>query len=203
MPDNNSSTFAGLILAAGSSSRMGRPKQLLPWKNTTLLGHTILHLRQVVKDVFVVLGANHSAIKSSIVDTNVHIIYNSSWETGMGTSIATAMATISNSDKYDAVLIALADQPLLESEYYQKMTANFRTKEYPIIATSYGKHCGVPAIFDPIFFPEMQVLHADYGAKKLIQKHKAQAKCLVTEYAELDIDTPESYEQLYKAWGMD
>lgn len=201
MPDRAIHSLAGLILAAGSSSRMGQPKQLLPWQNTTLLGHTVQQLQNVVNDVYVVVGARHTEIRSSITNTNVQIIHNREWKKGMGASIAKGMAYLSTTTSYDAVLIVLVDQPLLGSEYYQKMLACFSKGKHPVVATGYAENCGVPAIFDRSLFQPLQNLPEEYGAKKLIGKYKAQRKCLEAEGAQQDIDTPEVYEQLYKTWG--
>ncbi len=201
MPAKNTITIAGLLLAAGSSSRMGKPKQLLPWKDTTLLGHAIQQLQKVLKDLFVVLGANTEEILASLADSPVLPIHNPEWKKGMGTSIAKGVYHLSNTSDFDAVLVVLADQPLLESAYYEKMMAHFRKGTHSIIATNYGERCGVPAIFDRSFFSALQELDADFGAKSLIKKHRKKVFCLDAEGKELDVDTPERYEQLRKRWG--
>ncbi len=201
MPAKNTITIAGLLLAAGGSSRMGKPKQLLPWQDTTLLGNAIEQLQTVLKDLFVVVGARREEILATVNDHPVLPIHNPEWNKGMGTSIAKGMQHISTTGDFDAVLVFLADQPLLDSAYYEKMIAHFHKGAHPIIATNYGERCGVPAIFDRSFFPALQELNADLGAKSLIKEHKAKVFCLDAEGKELDVDTPERYEQLRKCRG--
>ncbi|WP_083191598.1 nucleotidyltransferase family protein [Formosa haliotis] len=117
-----------IILAAGSSSRMGRPKQLLPWGNTTLLEHslhTVLELESL--ETLVVLGANFNLIKEHIINYPVTILDNKTWQEGLGNSIAFAVNYIcKSSEKVDAVLIVLADQPFIRPSYLKDMMASFQ-----------------------------------------------------------------------------
>ena len=95
---------------------MGRNKQLLPWKNHNLIDHVIsCGSKASLRSIYVVLGANAKEITNSLSTENIEIIINPFWKEGMGTSIATAIDYfIKNKINYDAVLIAVVDQPLLE-----------------------------------------------------------------------------------------
>jgi molybdenum cofactor cytidylyltransferase len=103
-----------LILAAGNSSRMeDKIKQLLPWRQTTLLGHAIHEAKKLkAQAVYVVLGANAEIIKPTISEEDVLILEYKYWKQGIGTSIAFGVQQLVKENKYDAVLIQLADQPL-------------------------------------------------------------------------------------------
>jgi molybdenum cofactor cytidylyltransferase len=116
--------IAILILAAGASSRMGRTKQLLPWQDTTLLGSAIRTARDSnAKSVAVVLGANAESIRGRVnvgrgVKTDADFVENTAWETGLGSSIACGTEfLIEKKIVYDGILIMLADQPLIDTEY--------------------------------------------------------------------------------------
>jgi len=119
---------AVLILAAGASTRMGQPKQLLPWGKTTLLNHAINEAKKISEHVFVVLGANKELIESSL-NSQVEIIRNPNWENGMGTSITYGISILDKNEEFDSVLIMLADQPLLDSTYLNNLKKLFLTEE--------------------------------------------------------------------------
>ena len=140
---------AMIILAAGQSKRMGTIKQNLPWKRTTLLGHAIEQgLNSVADHVFIVLGSNSEAIISEINSSNITTIYNPNWQAGMGTSIASAMQHLDkNSLHFDAVLITLSDQPLIEYKHYNKLINSLFVNNKKIVATQIDNRAGVPAIF--------------------------------------------------------
>ena len=115
-----------MILAAGSSSRMGQPKQLLPWKDSFLLNHTISVAESIQPFItVVVLGANYERINSKIQHRRVVVFRNLKWKEGLGSSIACGINFIQNAgDPVDGVLIILPDQPLInENEVLIKIKA--------------------------------------------------------------------------------
>jgi len=119
--------IAMVILAAGASTRMNTIKQLLQWKNTTLLGNAIEQgLSAKVDSVFVVLGARKEKINPTIKEYNITIIENKNWHLGLGKSVACAVEFLVNSPtRFDGILFALADQPLLTISHYNKLIAKF------------------------------------------------------------------------------
>jgi len=199
---NKTPNIAVVILAAGASSRMGRPKQLLKWKQTTVLGHAIETAKALkqVKTV-VVLGANFEAIKVTLNLNQVEIVKNDDWDAGLGKSIATGMSHILSQDlSYDAVLIMLGDQPLIDSTYLLQMISEYKIEETQIIATTYknGKQ-GVPVLFDSAYFRELSLLHDDKGAKQILRNHADKLLVVDAIHDVSDIDTLEEYQALYKA----
>jgi len=194
--------IAVILLAAGASSRLGAIKQLLPWKGTTLLEHSIETISNLnCSDRFVVLGANHNLIKSKIDFSKVKVLVNNEWKLGLGSSIACgANHLLQNGFEVDAVLIILADQPLIDSKYLNSLIDTFEVDEKQIIATSYGNHKkGVPALFDKAYFKELSELNADKGAKTIIDNYSENVTTVNAEHLVFDIDTREDYEKLYKA----
>ncbi|MCD6543118.1 MAG: nucleotidyltransferase family protein [Flavobacteriaceae bacterium] len=193
--------IAIIILAAGASSRMGKIKQLLPWKQTTLIGNAIEQaLASKADDVFVVLGANYQLISKEIEQENITIIYNKNWTLGMGFSIRSTMDFFDKKHKkYDAVLIILVDQPLIDVIYFNMLIDKFIN--YNIIASKYKNRVGVPAIFSSIYFDALRKLNRDIGARDLILKHINDVKEIDAFDKIQDIDSISSYELLYQKYG--
>jgi len=189
-----------IVLAAGSSSRMGAIKQLLPWKKTTLIGHAIEQaLFSKAEEVYVVLGANNELISKEIDKENVIILINKNWALGMGTSISCAMDFILNSNvKYDAVIITLVDQPLVDVKHINKLIDNIINNN--IIASKYQNKAGVPAIFSAKYFLELKNLNGNIGARGLIEIHKDQVKILDVLEKVQDIDNMATYKVLYQKY---
>ncbi|NAY90949.1 NTP transferase domain-containing protein [Muricauda sp. JGD-17] len=192
-----SNSIATLILAAGASTRMkDKIKQLLPWEDSTLLGHTIKQAKAVSNLCYVVLGANSEIIQKTI-PTDVKTIQNPDWANGMGHSIATGVSHITNRKKeLKGILILLIDQPLLDATFLMKMKNIFDSGAHRIVATSYGERLGVPAIFDKSLFSQLQELNQDHGAKAIIMKNKNYIAKVEPLGREIDIDTLEKYNQL-------
>lgn len=184
-----------LILAAGSSSRMGVPKQLLPWKNTTLLENIIQQATEANKEnVFVVLGANIDEIKTKVAFKNTSIIYNNRWKLGMGTSISCGIEFIQkNFPNYTSVLITLSDQPYISSLYLKILMNEFNSTSKKIVATKVENRISVPAIFGACYFKELKKLNEDKGAKNILKKHHQNVKEITSKINFIDIDTMDIY----------
>ncbi|MBT8188537.1 MAG: nucleotidyltransferase family protein [Croceitalea sp.] len=188
--------IAILILAAGAGTRMGKAKQLLPWGKTTLLGNAIEAASNLGSDVFVVLGAHAPQIKKEI-NQKVNFIQNDNWQLGMGTSIAKGVKHMAETKAYDAVIIMVADQPLLGSAYLQELTTAYFNGPEKIVATIYGKGHGVPALFDHTYFDKLSQLDQDVGAKFLMRKNLEDLKGLHPKESLTDIDTWATYTKLF------
>lgn len=198
-----SSNIAIVILAAGASRRMGTPKQLLSWGEETLLKHAInTATNSDASKVVVVLGANYEAIEKDIKDLPITILKNENWELGLGKSIACAASSILESNEnLDAVLIILADQPLIDTTFLNEFISNYISDENQIIATSYGEEKkGVPVLFDKSYFEELTLLNDDNGAKGLLKEHVSYVKTLKPKIKNLDIDSKADYDRLFKAY---
>ncbi|WP_052823408.1 nucleotidyltransferase family protein [Neotamlana sedimentorum] len=188
--------IAIVVLAAGASTRMGEPKQLLPWKKKTLISHTIETVLQVnCKNVYVVLGANFDLISSEIKDYPVSILNNELWHQGLGTSIACSTTFLINSDKdFDAILFVLADQPFITANYLNEMIVSYSFNKQTIIATMYtDKKNGVPVIFNKIYFKDLKIFKGDEGAKHLLMQLESSVKTLIPPNKNVDLDTKEDY----------
>ncbi|CAM1344273.1 nucleotidyltransferase family protein [Tenacibaculum amylolyticum] len=183
-----------LILAAGTASRMGAIKQLLPYENTFLLGKVIENIQGILlKDIHVVLGANATEIKKALSNYNVTCIENPDYKNGLSTSIVCGVKRLSN---YDAILICLADQPKIDSSYFQDLVALYKQNQDCIVTSKYPNKNGVPAIFPKSFYSRLLKLQGDKGAKELLNSELNFIKTITNSEKLLDIDTPEDYEKL-------
>ena len=196
------SKIAVLVLAAGGSRRMGKPKQLLNWNGKPLLQHTIDQaLNSDCDKVLVVMGADYELIKSKINTDGITILKHLNWEIGLGSSIAFGIDYTKNSlSAIDGVLITLADQPFVDSNYLNQMIETYRLNEAKIVASLYPNNkLGVPAIFNKIFFDELTQLNADKGAKEILSKYSDKLLSLDASSLVVDLDTMEDYEKLLQS----
>ena len=187
-----------LLVAAGASSRMGEPKQLLPWNNQTLIEHQLNNLLKTNTTTSVVLGANAEKISSVIDSLPISIFTNPKWQNGMGNSISFGIQQLLEKDaNIDGILISLIDQPLLTTEYFNKIIESFQiNKKQIIVSQSENGWLGAPVLFDKTYFDELINLKGDEGAKLIISKNKNKIHLILAETILQDIDTPEAYQKL-------
>lgn len=187
-----------IIVAAGSSSRMKSPKQLLPLGDSTLLGKVIAQAKATTaNEVFTVLGANYEAVKSSIENYSTTVVENKNWKHGLGSSIAAGVQYVLENRDLEAVMILLGDQPLIEVKYIDELLASFHENPSVITATKYPHSNGVPAVFPKKYFKHLAELNDDYGAKSLLN---GSTQVLVLDPGEktIDVDTLEDYRYIQK-----
>ena len=189
-----------LILAAGSSSRMGSIKQLLSINGKTLLQHT-LDLSTKIKSTrtLCVLGAHAEEIMQKVDGKNVEFIINKNHKLGLSASIISGIEYLQKEKiPFDGLFILLADQPAIKEDYYDEMMRLFDEKRMKIIASNYGNTPGVPAIFPAIFTNDLLQITGDKGAKEFLQKNKRRTLSPQTLVNLLDIDTPKDYKNFIK-----
>lgn len=189
-----------ILLAAGNSSRLGQPKQLLRWGKQTLIEHQIQSFLQTGEDVIVVLGASADLILPLLQKYSVTVAINHAWESGMAGSVVCGIEALQhNHPTADGVLVALVDQPLVPLSHYQDIISGFqRGKQQIIASTSKEDWLGVPALFDKCYFSELCNLRGEKGAKSLIQKYSGQIKVIECNEIIKDIDTLDAYLDLYQ-----
>ena len=189
-----------VLLAAGGSTRLGSPKQLLTYGGLSLLrraAQTALATR--CRPVVVVLGSNADPITAELTHLPVQILPNPTWSQGMGGSIRLGVtAALATSPTPDAILLTLCDQPLILPESLERLLAAFDAAHRPdaIIAAAYHDTVGVPVLFGPAYFDALLTLSPDAGAKRLLQQHAAHVIPIPLPEAAVDIDTREQYDHL-------
>lgn len=181
-----------LILAAGSSTRLGEPKQLLLFQNRTLVERTINECRLAGAESIVVVTGAHDGEVASIANTNGAIpVHNSTWQAGMGGSIACGVNFVMGQNKHQqlSVLLRTCDQPFIPIQHLTELFE--KTIKNDLIATtgySDGRS-GIPACFPQSHLKGLARLEGDVGAKVLIENTRSiTLPCIA---AEIDIDTPE------------
>lgn len=194
----NYSTIGQMILAAGASTRMGTPKQLLAYRGCTLIRHMAeVAIASVCQPIVVVLGANAERVKPEISQLPIHIIENQQWEEGMSASIRAGLeALLAVNQNLEAVAIALCDQPFVSPQTLNQLVEAYHLTRKPIIASEYSGTLGVPTLFSGTLFSELMALKSTEGAKKLINKHIHEVFSIPFPEGAIDIDTPNDYEQL-------
>ena len=172
---------AAIILAAGASTRLGQPKQLIQLAGETLIDRTVRTAREAGSSpVLVVLGAGlpqvvtHSTLKDAIKVINRH------WQQGMASSIVRGVEILQAIANVDGVILMTCDQPAVTPAHLQRLAAS----EEPT-ASFYANRRGVPAFFPHTSFPDLLKLAGDHGARDLL-KH---ARTIELRGGELDIDT--------------
>ena len=187
--------LAILILAAGTSSRMGSIKQLLKVGKKTLLENAIATSKKIENaGITCVLGAHAEEIKKKIAVSGIDFIINKNYELGLSASIILGIEYLQEQNtSFDGILILLADQPAIPIAYYQEMGLLFSKEKSKIIASNYGTKFGVPAIFPKSFLPNLLAIQGDKGAQVFLQKNKHAILTPKKPVNLLDIDTPEDY----------
>lgn len=189
-----------VILAAGASTRLGKPKQLLQYRGKTLLDHTVNEAISAMSDaVIVVLGKNADLFQEEIDKEKVLVVINKDWEEGMASSVRLGLDTLLKNKPYlDAVIFMVCDQPHISSSILNELIITQQRTTKQIVTSNYGESIGPPALFHKKYFPELAKLKGDVGAKNIIQQNMHDVTTIEFPEGKIDIDTNEDYESLKK-----
>jgi molybdenum cofactor cytidylyltransferase len=186
MTESSEPKIAGMLLAAGGSSRLGRPKQLVEFEGKTLIRRAVEALIGAgCSPVIIVLGADVERSQQEMDGLDVEIVVNESWQGGMGSSIACGMRSILEAD---AVLISLCDQPLVTAETLQPFLEAFRRSRPDVVTAHYDDISGVPALFSANLYPDLAALTGEKGAREII-RNSPDAVTIPLPVAAIDVDT--------------
>lgn len=190
---------AVVLLAAGGSTRMGRPKQLLPIDGKPLIARAAeAALASPAWPVVVVLGAHADAIRPALARLPVLVAENPAWAEGMASSLRAGLGVLDAfSTHLDAALFALCDQPAFSADTIRQLIAAQHATGRSMVAARYGGHLGAPALFLRAHFPALASLTGDQGARQLLVTAPPDAVAAV-DLPELarDLDTPADYAAL-------
>lgn len=196
-----------IVLAAGASSRMGRPKALLPVAadGTTFLEHLVRTLRSAgVDDVIVVVGHDADLVRGLIESAGlaVRTAVNKDPSRGQLSSLIAAL-DIADRPGVQAVLVAPVDQPLVAVETVRRLLDTYRRARAPIVRPARGGRHGHPVVFDRSLFDELHRADPAAGAREVIQRHRPDVIDVAVddEGAFVDIDTPEAYARVMRGRG--
>lgn len=161
--------IVAIVLAAGESRRMGRPKQTLDVRGVPMLQRVLDMLRKTKVDrVVVVAGAHVEELRAAIKFDKEEVVYNAGYAEGMGSSLRAGIAAAGAAD---AVLIVLADQPFVSSDTVDALIAGYRSSEKRVVVPVYHGRRGNPILFDSGFFPEMSRVRGDVGARAIVERN--------------------------------
>lgn len=191
MTGNENLKIGGILLAAGGSTRLGRPKQLLQYEGKTLLRRAAEAITESICDpVIAVLGAEKEDAGAEIADLPVRICFNQEWPLGMSSSIKLGVKELLLIEPtIDALVITLCDQPFVNAQTIDRLVARFTETRKPMVAAEYDNIAGVPALFAREMFDALSSLEGDKGARDLIRDPGASIETIEIEEAALDIDT--------------
>jgi molybdenum cofactor cytidylyltransferase len=182
----------GLVLAAGGSQRLGRPKQLLPYGSATLLDHVLETARACRFDqLLCVIGGAAEDVRSGVRFDGVEVVVNPEFGEGCSSSIAAALDAVDA--RCEVLVLMLGDQPGVTAATVAKLLAG--RGEAPIAACGYANGRGHPLAFSREMFGELAALHGDKGVWKLLDRHADEAVDVPADGPiPRDVDTWEDYE---------
>ena len=187
---------AGIILAAGKSSRYGQPKQLLDWKGKSFVRHVAeTALQAALGPVVVVTGFHHAEIESHLRDLPVTVIHNPNYDQGQSTSIKAGIASLPKNT--GSAVFLLADQPQIPVEVIRALMESHANELQPILAPLVLEEKRAnPVLFDCTAFPDLMQLTGDVGGRAIFDKHKVSYLPWHDDILLFDVDRPEDYERL-------
>jgi len=190
---------AGIILAAGESTRFGRAKQLLDWKGRPFVSAVAkTALEAGLSPVLVVTGANAEQVEPAVRNLNVTLIRNEDWRSGQGGSIKAGVRALigKTTEVAGAAIFLLTDQPQITTSILRALAEKHAEGLYPIIAPMVMDQRANPVLFDRATFPDLMMLEGDVGGRAIFHKHRVEYLPWHDDRLLLDVDTPDMYRRL-------
>lgn len=187
-----------IVLAAGSSSRLGQPKQLLQFNGYSLLRNTIIQAKLLPGSVVVVVtGAHKELLDKELAYTSAKVAYNKQWEEGMASSIGIGLYKLLVADpNIEACIITVCDQPFVTAQVFKDLLEERSKTGKEIIASAYAETLGTPVLFHKKYFEALLNLKGHEGAKKMLLLYKDDVAQIAFEKGAIDIDTIQDYNNL-------
>jgi len=202
LPNRKDCRVAGVILGAGSSSRFGEVKQLLSFRETTLLGQVVENASgSLLDEVVVVLGHGADEIQKALRLEGVRVVMNEAHAQGQSTSLRAGLSTVSKGT--EGVMFILGDQPLVGPDVMNALIDGYcRTRAHIVLPTHRGRR-GNPVVIDRMLFPRVESLTGDVGARVLFEEYAEAIEEIEVEDDSIhfDLDTWEDYQELLDREG--
>jgi molybdenum cofactor cytidylyltransferase len=193
MSDSRQIGCASVILAAGASTRLGQPKQLLRIDGESLLHRTIRMAAEAgYNPIFVVLGYESDRMRQDISGLRSKIVLNPEWQSGMGSSLRCGITALMKENPLpERTLLLLSDQAKLSAGILSELMQRTAEGSSLVAASRYAGRLGVPAIFRKDLYPELLKVEGDQGARSVIEKYSHQTAVIDFPEGSVDIDTPQ------------
>ncbi|WP_162054902.1 nucleotidyltransferase family protein [Pontibacter pamirensis] len=187
-----------VLLAAGASKRLGKPKQELLYQGETLLQHAIhAALESACKPIVMVTGANAEKLSIEDIGEAVVTVHNPAWQEGMASSIRFGLdKLISVEPEVSEAILMVCDQPFVDAALLDKLVQAKQESGKGIVACAYGNTLGTPALFDKTYFEELMTLKGKGGAKEFLFRYNADTASVPFPQGVVDIDTAADYDAL-------
>lgn len=190
-------TFGAVVLAAGRSIRMGKPKMLLPWGKTTVINQVVQTISSSgLDEIVVVAGGLHDAIESNLASFRGRVVFNPDYANGeMMDSLKTGIEALT--PKHQGLLIVLGDQPTLEKAVIERILCQARAEPHKIILPSFDHHRGHPWLLPRELTREMLEFTNGKTLRDFLKLKEPQITYVEVDTPTIlvDIDTPEEYER--------
>jgi molybdenum cofactor cytidylyltransferase len=196
--------IAAVVLSAGESSRMGRPKALLPVDGTRFIERIVAELqRTTVGKILVVLGHNAAWLREQVAHLPVMFVVNEDYRQGQLSSLHAAirqLTALPEDERIEAILVHLVDHPYIDAKLVDEMIQRFRQSGKLIVVPRHGTRRGHPVLFSAALFGELLDAPLDQGAKAVVNAHREDTLEVETDLPgiSIDIDTPEEYRRHVK-----
>jgi molybdenum cofactor cytidylyltransferase len=196
MPDDRAARVAGVVLAAGTSSRMGRNKLLLPLSGTSVLRRAVAAAREAALDpVLVVLGHQSDRALGELTGLDCTPVFNPDYARGMNTSVRAGISAVPE-DVSGAVLM-LADMPFVTAEMLRTLVERHRASDAPLVVSTYGEVLAPPILYGRALFGELRALDGDGCGKRVVKAHRAEAVAIAWPPSALaDLDVPDDVDRV-------
>ena len=196
-PDQKS-LCAVVLLAAGKSRRMGRPKLMMEYHGKTFLNHAVEAIRASgMEDAVVVTGYEHLVLENELKKLKMDFVYNDKWEDGMSSSVRSGLNYVRTKWlEKEYVILMVADQPYISGKILQQLLDKAIDSGKLMVASVYSGAVGTPALFHREMFGSLEELSGDQGAKKVIIENESDTATVDFPAGSVDIDTPSDYEKL-------
>lgn len=200
MASHTDTFVTGLVLGAGGSARLGRPKQLLPYGDRTLLDHTLATARACDFDQLVVpIGGAAAEVREQVDLAGAEVVVNHAYGSGCSSSIAAALGAVD--PRCEVLVLMLGDQPGVTPATVEALLEG--RADAPLAVCRYDDGRGHPLAFDRSVFGQLLKLHGDKGVWRLLDERAADvAEVRIPGAIPLDVDTPEDYQAVLAAAGF-
>jgi molybdenum cofactor cytidylyltransferase len=196
----SSKRVAAIILAAGASARMGKPKQLLDWEGRPLVRAAAeVALAAQLDPLLVVVGGAQTQVAEALAGLPLRMIANPNYSDGQSTSLHAGITALGQDA--DAAVVLLGDQPFVTAAIIEQLVAEWQTSGAAIIAPAYAGQRGNPVLFARSVFPELLAIQGDQGARGVLAADRTRVRLVTFDDPRplTDIDTPEDYKRLRDA----